>query len=220
MPLFLEAEKRKANVKNITRKAPAAGFIPAVMYNSQTNIPLKVSKHDLEKLFPKLKANSIINLKVDGKEEKVLVKDYDEDLRTREITHVDFYLIDPRQLLKVKIPVITKGVCPGVKKGGLIQTFINDLETRCNVDKIPDHFEVDVSTLDIGSQVHVADLTQEKDVEILADPQDMVLSIVQSAKAISVSTPAETEAEGETEAETPEGEQKEESAEESQTPAK
>jgi len=132
-----------------------------------------------------------------------------------ELLHIDFYKIRLDEKITTRINIVLTGDAPGVKEGGVLDHSIRDVEVSCLPDKIPGHFEVDVAQLEIGSSIHLRDLKISEDVEVLADPDQAVVSIVPPTiikeEEVAVEEEPEVVGEGEeeVEAEAPEGEQKE-----------
>jgi len=96
---------------------------------------------------------------------------------------VDFQVLHKGEKVIVEVPVVLKGEPVGLKKGGVMEQLIRELEVRAVPAKLPSAIEVDVSHLDIGDAIHVRDLQVEEGVEILEDPEQTVVTILAPKKA-------------------------------------
>jgi large subunit ribosomal protein L25 len=82
------------------------------------------------------------------------------------------------QKIKVMVPVVTTGKCVGVELGGMLQIIRRELEVFCLPDQIPENITIDITDLDIGDSFHVEDLQLEGDVEIPADVNFTILTVL------------------------------------------
>jgi large subunit ribosomal protein L25 len=118
--------------------------------------------------------------------------------------HIDFYEIDLARKIRVGVPVIATGQSIGVELGGLLQIVRRELEVLCLPTQIPESIKVDVTNLDVGDSIHVEEIQVEGDVEIPADVNFTVVTIL--APKVEAE-PEEEEEELEEEAEAAEGEE-------------
>ncbi|MCK7502768.1 MAG: 50S ribosomal protein L25 [Desulfobacterales bacterium] len=96
----------------------------------------------------------MVNLNFADKTRQAIMKDYQIDLITSSLIHVDFQEILATEMLKIAVHIVTSGEAVGVKRdGGLLQHGIREIEIECLPDKIPGHVDVDVSPLGIGQSI-------------------------------------------------------------------
>ena len=107
-----------------------------------------------------------------------MVKELQRHPVTLDFLHVDFYEVDMKRKIKVSVSVIPTGKSVGVERGGLLQIIRRELEVLCLPGKIPESIEIDVTDLDIGDSVHVEEISADKDVEIPADVNFTVLTVI------------------------------------------
>jgi large subunit ribosomal protein L25 len=153
--------------KGAARKLRAAGKIPAVLYGTSVEPQaLAVDAFTFEKIAKQAQGSTMIfDLDVAGKKNTALVRDYQADPFRREITHIDFQVVGLNDKIEVEIPVQLTGNPVGVKEGGILEQLRRTLNVRCLVSNIPSHFDVDVSGLDIGDNIHADELTLPEGVE-------------------------------------------------------
>jgi len=219
---LLEAKLRTKKGKVYSRKLRKEGLIPAVLYGGKKeSLPVEVNVRDLEKIFLTGEgSNVIINLQlsnVNGNPvETVLIKDFQQDPITRAFLHVDFLRVSLREKITAHVPLVLVGEAPGVKEAGILEHFLRELTIRCLPLEIPHHIEVNVSQLIIGESIHVRDLKIPEGIEVLSDPDQVVVTIGVPSKLEAeevVAAPTVTEPEVISKGKEEEEEGKEEEAE-------
>jgi len=178
---------REKTGKEVSKKVRFKGLIPAVLYGHKGNKVLSVKASDFEALFEEIGEHSIITLNIEDKEQtEVIVKDYQIDPVKRNIIHVDFFEIEKGKTLRTAIPIKVDGIPQGVKKGGILESFIRDIEIECLPKDIPDHISVDVSNLEIGDTLHVKDLMVGANLRVISNPDQAVLIVGHPSKVAAV----------------------------------
>ena len=206
MEAILEAMEREGRGKNEARRLRASGRIPAVLYGGEQREgkPIAVDPKVLSKiLHSELGANTLIALKMPGGgDARVLVKEYQLDPVSHQFLHADFYRVAMDKVIRVTVPVVTRGEAPGVKQQGGILDFVHrEIEIECLPADIPEHVEVDVSELMIGQNVRVRDLVVAVKWTPVSDPETMLVHViavkVEEPVAAVAEVPAEAPAEPE-----------------------
>jgi large subunit ribosomal protein L25 len=196
----LDCLKREKTGKEVVKKIRMKGYIPAVLYGHKGNKNISVKVSDFEALFEEIGEHSIITLNIDNTEQtEVIVKDFQVDPVKRTVIHVDFFEIERGKVLRTTVPVKTEGVPAGVKKGGILEIFIRDVEIECLPRDIPDAFSLSVENLEIGDSLHVKDLKVAETIRIISNPEQVVLIVGHPTK-VAAPTPAPEAAPAEGEA--------------------
>jgi large subunit ribosomal protein L25 len=203
--VIVEVEKRTETGKNACNRMREKDLIPAVLYGGGAGmeaISLSVPRKSLLGLFRKgLHQNAVFLLQLKGTDEKrhVMVRDVALSPLRRELIHVDFVRILLDRKLKVKIPVETVGTALGVKTGGLLDVVTRELEIECLPADIPGSIKVDVSGLDTGNVLRVADLALGEKLRVLGDADRVIAHIVvhraEVAEGAEAAAPATAEPE-------------------------
>ena len=183
--IYLNVESRTKTGKEFSKKTRASGAVPAVLCKKgKPSASLLVNEKELFKsLHTKAGENVILTLKMKGEENKpsertVIVKDVQYHPITDNIVHVDFNEISLTEVLKVKVPLSTKGEAVGVKaEGGVMERVLWELEIECLPVDIPGFIEVDVANLKIGDSIAVKDIAAPKGVKILNDPEIVAVTV-------------------------------------------
>ena len=208
----LTGKIREANGKSAARKLRTDECIPAVVYGLNDNVSLSINPKELSKLIDDKGRNVLIELKVDGdsaENRNVVLKELQTHPLKPGWVHIDFLEIDISKKIKVKVPIFLVGVSPGEKQGGIVNHIIRALEIESLPNAIPEKFEVDMSEVELNQMIRVSDLNLGESVQIVNDPNDIVLNVhLEKVK--------EEEPEGE---EGEEGEEGVEGAEGDQAPA-
>jgi large subunit ribosomal protein L25 len=184
----LELIELKANIRNSLGKGQARALrraekIPAVLYGPGTEpVLLSVSIKNLEKALKKSTASqALLNLTIHNGENTsrpAMIKELQTHPVSRNYQHIDFYEISMDRKIRVKIPVVVKGKSRGVEEGGILQIIRRELEILCLPTEIPETIEIDITELDIGDSIHVKEIPFEGDIEIPADVNFTVITIV------------------------------------------
>ncbi|GGI53738.1 50S ribosomal protein L25/general stress protein Ctc [Oxalicibacterium solurbis] len=160
---------RKELGTGASRRQRIAGMTPGIIYGG-TAAPLNVSL-DHNALYHALKKeafhSSILDLEVDGKAEKVLLRDFQMHAYKQLVLHVDFQRVDATQKIHVKVPLhfVNAEISPAVKlSGGIISHVTSELDVSCLPGDLPEYVEVDLANLDVGHSIHLADIKLPKGV--------------------------------------------------------
>jgi len=180
---ILEVKEREQKGKGPVKKLRRQGFIPAIMYGYKGNKPLSIHYSEFQKMFEEIGEHAIITLNI-GEEEKidVIVKSFQMDPVKRNIIHIDFLQIQEGQVLRTEIPVRVIGTSKGIKKGGILEEYVRDIEVECFPKDIPESITIDVTDLDIGDTVHIRDLPVSDKLRILANQEQVVLAVGMPSK--------------------------------------
>ena len=195
------------------------GKLPAVVYGHNAEpTPLTLDRLEFQKVFVKSGRTHLVDLQVDGKTEKVLVREIQTHPRRLGPIHVDFYQVDLEEKIRVDVPVRLTGESAAVKRGDAdILQPIHQIEVECLPTDIPEGFDVDISPLaEIEDELRVSEITAPKGVTILVDADELVVKIVpkremkiEEGPVVEAAVPAEGEAAAEGAAEGEETEETE-----------
>lgn len=167
--------------KGASRKLRTENKIPAVIYGAGNETQnLCVEMKEFEKAIGTDAGwNVLLDLTVDGKEKYLTrVADYQAHVLTRKITHVDFQILDLKKKIISEIPVRLVGEAKGTEDGGIVEISKRNLEVKCLPTNIPEHIDIDITSLEIGDSVHIEDISFPADVESLHDTNFSVVAVL------------------------------------------
>jgi large subunit ribosomal protein L25 len=188
--VLLEAEVRSKTGKEIARKLRAAGRIPAILYGRGIDpIPLSVEAEAFEStLLTGAGANVLLDLVIHENgathSEIAMVQEMQRDVLRRRIIHVDLHKINLTEKIHARIPVALRGEARGAKEGGILQHLLREVEVECLPAELPEHFDLDVSSLVVGHSLHVSDLHVPEGITLLTSPEETIVAIVAPAVAV------------------------------------
>ncbi|WP_162341570.1 50S ribosomal protein L25 [Paenibacillus paridis] len=172
---------------NLLRKQ---GQVPAIVYGKDVgSISVIVGEKEIISVI-KHNPRAILNAAIPEQGNKpVLIQNIQRDPLSNKIVHVDFYQLNMNESMDSKVTIHFSGEPVGVKEGGTLQVEMYEVEVRCMPNNLLSAFEVDISGLKIGDQLHVSDLTFHEGIEVLSDAGSMLVKIAQ-ASAEEVVIPA------------------------------
>ena len=198
-----------------SRRLLREGKLPAIVYGHATQAtPITLDRLEFQKVFVKSGRTHLVDLAIDGRTEKVLVREIQTHPRRLGPIHVDFYQVNLQEKIEVEVPVRISGESAAVKRGDAdILQPMHSIRVDCLPTDIPEAFEVDITPLeDIDMELRVSNLTVPKDVTVLEDADELVVKIVpkremkveEEIPAVEAGVPAEGEAAAEGESPTAE----------------
>ena len=199
----ISAELRNAFGKNASRELRRKGKIPAVLYG-QKKETISVSldpKNLLEILHSTSGHNTIFPLEVEKHGvTSVMIKDYQLDPIDESLLHADLVRIAMDVVVQVSVPIVAVGIASGVKdQGGIFEFVSRQLEVECLPADIPEQIAMDVSSLEIGSNLRISDLNVDSKVKVLSDSELVVAHVVAPKEELEEEAVPEKEIEAATE---------------------
>ena len=208
--ITITAQLREITGTNKVRNLRKNEMVPAVIYGNEAevqkvNIPLnellKASQNDLF-------YTQILLIAIDGKEEKVVLKELQREPQKGKLLHADFMRVSRKTILKVTVPInfINEENCLGVKtEGGVVIKTVREIEVSCSAENIPESIDIDIENLNLNESLRLSDIVLPEGAEIpgLTEETDQLVVSVNPPKAVIEDDPMddvddESESEGET----------------------
>ena len=185
MPIQVECKTRLESSK--PRALRRQGLIPATLYghDGASSVSLMLKDKEAQNLLKQASVNNtLVDLNIPDIDwsGKALIREVQSHPWKRTIYHLSFFSVAAQKTIKVVVPLKMVGEAVGVKKGGLIEQTISEIEVECAPDKIPDRIDIDIATMDIGTRFHVHELVLPEGVWALGDPEKNIFSIIAPAK--------------------------------------
>ncbi len=160
------------------------GVLPAVVYGHNIEpISISLSYRDASKTLDSISPSALIVLDIDGEKHYTLVRDKQRNPVRRTIIHVDFQAVSLTETVRADVNINLIGEAPAIETDlGVLVPSLEQLSIESLATNLPDRLEVDISGLtEIGDSILVRDLTAPEGVEILNDPEDVVVVIIAQA---------------------------------------
>ncbi len=171
------AEKRTTTGTSASKKARAAGKLPAVIYGSSVeSLPVLVDLKEFEDTIRAVGANGVFSLDIDGEVYKVFVKDTASYALTPKLYHIDLQAFTAGEKVTMTIPVYVVGE-ENIQEGNVSQS-ISEIDIEIAPEDAPTSFDIDVSSLEIGDSVAVSDIELPEGAELLSEEDLTVLSVL------------------------------------------
>jgi large subunit ribosomal protein L25 len=189
--LLLEARIREQTGSKSAEKLRREGRIPAVVYgHKKETVAISLDGRSLMEALHR--SSRVLDIKVDNKPEKMIVKDIQYDYLCKDVIHLDLMRVDVSETIKIMVPIELKGPAKGTTEGGVITAHINRLEVECKVTDIPEVVVVSIKEMGIGDTIHAGDIKLPEGVKLVSNP---ALLIVTCSIIAEVKTTEEVEAE-------------------------
>ena len=181
--ISLEAREREGRGKNDARRLRAQGMVPAVLYgdgggagSTVLAVPAKVVDYTLQHVGD----NALYDLKLgDQDDATVRVVDVQRNPVSGRLVHVDLAPVNMRERIVVTVPLTVAGAddSPGVTEGGVLDQVAYEVEVESLPGDIPQGLTLDVSGLQIGDNLTLADVGLPEGVELISDPEEVAATV-------------------------------------------
>jgi large subunit ribosomal protein L25 len=181
----LSAKSRDTIGTGNARKLRQQGEVPAVIYgHSREAKSLSLNTRDVEKLLTQIAGTStVVELTVDGKTARTLIREVQRHPFKRQVLHVDFQELVAGEKVTLRVPLRFHGTPVGVRdSGGILEETMHQISLRVDPSNIPDHIDVDVGALTIGHSIHIRDLNLPAGAEVM-DDEDATIALVSAPRA-------------------------------------
>lgn len=178
--------------KRASRNIRKTGAVPCNLYGQakQDGKPVALSftatQEELRKLVYSPDIYSV-NLNIDGKECKAIMKELQFHPVTDKLLHVDFYEITETKPIVMEVPIKLNGLAEGVRAGGKLSANVRKLKVRAPYTAIPERLDIDVSGLGLGKTIKVAELSFDG-LELMTSPSVVVCQVKMTRSAMSAAS--------------------------------
>ncbi len=193
--ITLTAETGRPIGSRSSRRLRREGKVPAVVYGADSEpTAIAVQWSDLRSaLITEAGMNALITLDVDGDERLTIVKDMQRHPVRRDVTHVDFIVIDRNKAIEVDVPVVLADTEDDHLKGLVVDQNLFSVTVSAKPGAIPNEFVVDLAPLSVDEPIRAGQIELPEGVELLTDPEDalVVASLPMSEEALQADVDAE-----------------------------
>ncbi len=196
--IVLNVEVREGTGSGQARATRRAGLVPGILYGGDKDpVAIAVKANEFRKaLYTGKLLGHLVTLKYGSETQPVIAKAVDMHPVTDEPQHFDLYRVDEHQQIKIEVPVhfTNQDDAPGLKRGGTLNVALHTLTVSCPADSIPEEIVFDLTGLDIGATVRVADLKLPAKVEAAIDGETVVASVAGALADVAEAAEGEGEA--------------------------
>lgn len=192
----LAATPRTETGKGAARQARRRLQVPAVIYgHNRPSQSLTLDGQALERALTGVEWEStVVELTVDGKSHKALIREIQRHPLRPDIIHVDLYEIHAHEKVRLKVAVHLVGSPEGVRNaGGVLDQVTREVEIETLPEHIPDRVELDVTALGIGDSLHVSALAIPN--AVILTSRELTIATVVPPRAEEVAPAPEAAAE-------------------------
>lgn len=195
----LTAEARQRTGSGLLKLMRREGFTPSVIYGAgKENSNIKVNTKAFTDLIAASASNNIIvDLDVEGTNHLAFIQDVQKDPLTGKPLHIDFLAVDANTTITASLPLKFTGEPVGVKRGGLLEQLVYNLEVSCLPKDLPEIISSDVTALKIGDSLHIGDIELPEGVFATGNADVLVCNVAKTRAAMSAGDEEEEEEGGE-----------------------
>jgi large subunit ribosomal protein L25 len=172
----LRSDLGKKGAKDIRRNE----LTPCNLYGNGGNVNFTVIEKDLKDILYTPNAY-IIDLNIDGKVEKAVIREVQFHPVTDQVLHIDFYRVTEDKPVVIEVPVKLNGSSEGVKQGGKLSLTTRKIKVSALVKDLPDTLDIDITNLGLGKTVMVGELDFPN--VTLLNPKSTVVCAVKMTRA-------------------------------------
>jgi large subunit ribosomal protein L25 len=193
-----------------SRRLRREGFVPGVLYGRTDPAAFVVAERELRRVLTGAGGlHAILDIAIDGgSTQPAILKDYQQDPVRGKLLHIDLQEVRLDEAITASVVVSLVGAedAPGVREGGVLSQITREVNVSALPLEVPEHIDVDVSGMEIGGTLRLAELSAVEGVTFLDDPDETVLATITApTREIEPEVEEEEGVEGEAEGEEPEG---------------
>lgn len=195
----LNAETRLDAGKGASRRLRRTQKVPGILYGGGSPpVAIAIGHHEiLRNLDHEAFYSHILTVKLNGVEERAVLKDVQRHPWRQQIMHVDLQRVNESEKLRMHVPLhfVNGDIAPGVKQsGGIVSHLMIDVEVTCLPKDLPEFIEADLAQLQAGESVHLSDLKLPAGVDIVAlthgPEHDLPVASIHIPRGAETETPA------------------------------
>jgi large subunit ribosomal protein L25 len=172
----LTTQKRQSRGSAEARRLRKRGQIPAVLYgHKEATISLAIPQEEFDAILRR--HTRVVDLQVDGKPEKALIREVQWDHLGHDVLHVDFARVAADERIQIDVRIELRGIAPGATGGGVLDQPLHSLKVECPAISVPESIRVNIGELQVDQAIHVRDLHLPPGVTVLNDPDAIVVHV-------------------------------------------
>lgn len=183
MSVSLEVSKREVRPRSLRNKLRHEGKVPAIVYGYNVeSTPISFDGQTFSKLLRENGANAVVTMDIDGNKVNTLVHKVQTNTFTNHFEHVEFLSVNMSEETEVETEIVLIGEAAGAKSGGVLAQNLYTVLVSATPDNLPERIEVDVTNLDLGDSITVADLPENNEYKVVTDSEEQIAAVVAPAE--------------------------------------
>lgn len=183
MSVSLEVSKREVRPRSLRNKLRHEGKVPAVVYGYNVeSTPISIDGQTFSKVLRENGANAVMTMDIDGNKVNTLVHKVQTNTFTNHFEHVEFLSVNMSEETEVETEVVLIGEAEGAKSGGVLAQNLYTVLVSATPDNLPERIEVDITNLDLGDSITVADLPENNEYKVVTDSEEQIAAVVAPAE--------------------------------------
>lgn len=175
---LINANIRNKSVNHAAKKNRKSGLVPGILYGKNIeNTLFEIGELELQREVNCNGEHGILNININGKKHKTLIREIQKDAVKHKILHIDLEELSEKSQLVTEVPLTFKGEDSIRKFGGILQKSKDSVKIRCEADNLPKNINVDISNLSFGDSLKVADIEASSEISIIDDLNSIVLTV-------------------------------------------
>jgi large subunit ribosomal protein L25 len=184
--VVIQAKKRDVIGKQV-KVLRREGYLPGVLYGRNVDpIPVSLDYREISKTLPYVTSSQLLIIDIEGEKHYALVRDKQLNPVQSTLLHVDFLVVSMTDKLRANVSIELTGESPAVKElSGVLVSGQETMEVECLPKDLPERIYVDISVLkEIGDTLYVKDIDLSSEIEVLADQDEMVVTVTYQAAEV------------------------------------
>lgn len=170
--------QRQCKKGHSARRERRKGMVPGILYGkNRENFMFEIGEMELNDAIKHTGEHALVNVSINGNEEKALIKEIQREPVKHKIIHVDLESINEDQRIVTEVPINFEGEGTIKGKGGILQKEKLSVKIRCKADKIPKYLNANLTGLSIGDSIKLQDLELGEDITFMEPVDSVVLSV-------------------------------------------
>ncbi|MCL1698459.1 MULTISPECIES: 50S ribosomal protein L25/general stress protein Ctc [unclassified Lysinibacillus] len=179
MSTVLSVNKRKTGHRSTLTQLRKGGAIPAVIYGyNLESTPISISEKEFRKSIQKNGQNGVFSMELDGRKVNVVVSEIQQCSMKDAVNHIDFLAINMSEAIEAEVPIKLVGESVGIGKGGILMQPNLDIKIKVKPADIPEAIEIDITKLQIGESITVADIRDMINFDIISESDHTLVTIM------------------------------------------
>jgi large subunit ribosomal protein L25 len=174
----LHCNERVKGLGHAARRGRRNGKVPGIIYGEKlNNIMFEIGEMELNRELLKCGEHGVIEVDINGKTQKTLIKDVQRDPASNALMHIDLERISEGKVVTSDVSILFNGEEWIGTYGGILQKEKGNVKVQCKADKLPQYLNVNLKNCKVGDVIRISDLEVSEDITFMEDLNATIASI-------------------------------------------